>query len=58
MEDGLNCWIEIELPFAINIRTDGSHLREKNQESYLKNLQAKFLGAACLYKYRKSNPQS
>jgi hypothetical protein len=38
--------------------TDGFQLRRTNQERYLMNLQAKFLGDAGLYKYGKNNPQS
>ena len=35
MKDGVNSRIEIELPCTINIRTDGSHLRETYQENSL-----------------------
>lgn len=58
MKDGVNSWIEIELPCAINIRTDGSLLRETYQENSLKGLTYQVLGDAVSYKYRKSNRQS
>ena len=58
MKDGVNCWIEIELTCTINIRIDGSHLRETYQENSLKGLTDRVLGDAGSYKYRKSNRQS
>jgi hypothetical protein len=58
MKDGVNCWIEIELPCTINIRTDGSLLRETCQENSLKDLADQVLGNAGLFKYRKSIRQS